>query len=481
MLVNPPWYVFLGMSSSSVPLGLTSLAGVLKAAGHTVAILDADRIGGLYASDADILRHRNAYQQRLADPSDLVWTAIRNQLTAWSPDVVGVHVKTPSWTSGCAVARLVKTVLPHALTVCGGPHVSCRPEDLTPECAFDYGILGEGELALKEFLQAKTTEERRKVPGVIDAQQHSPLVSRHSLIEDLDALPFDGREMLFDVDRYDKLQLGDILTARGCPFPCTYCASRETWTRRVRYRSSQNVMAEVEYLVSRFGLTYIEFSDDTFTVNAQRANEICDLLRRVRPQLRWKCTTRADCLDPDLVANMHASGCRDVSIGVESGSPRILEHIQKGETKEEIANGCRMLRDAGIAFVAFVMIGFPTETEEEAWETLHFAESLGADSLCGSIVTPYPGTELYRWSLEVGKISRHEDWSKFYHQSDCMGLWDLSPQRAQEVIAAWFQEIESYNHRTGRLASRFLKLVRNDPVGAVRRAGSLIGRRLFGV
>jgi radical SAM superfamily enzyme YgiQ (UPF0313 family) len=351
---------------------------------------------------------------------------------------------------------------------------------VTQESGFDYGISGEGELALTELLAARSDEERRSVPGVIDARQHSRSFSQHALVEDLDALPFDGRDLLLDVDKYDRLQLGDILTARGCPFPCTYCASCKTWTRKVRYRSSQNVLAEIEYLVGRFGLTYFGFCDDTFTVNAHRAHEICDLLRRFRPGVHWKCTTRADCLNPDLVASMRASGCRDISIGVESGSPRILERIRKGETREDISNGCRMLRKKGIAFVAFVMIGFPTETEEEAWETLRFAESLGADSLCGSVVTPYPGTELHQWALEAGKISGHEDWSEFYHQSDRMGLWDLPAERAHEAIGAWFRRIESYNHRAGRLASRFLKAVRSNPIGALRRAGSLVSRGLFG-
>ena len=466
------------MSSSSIPSALISLVGVLRAAGHEVAVFNADLFGAAYASDLDVLKGHDGYIQRLHNDSDPVWEVVRERLAAWKPDVVGVHVKTPSWAAGCRVARIAKEVSPETMTVCGGPHVSCVPEDVRPESGFDYGIAGEGEMALLRLVAASRDCERRGIGGVIRAGGNGDdWASPCEYVQKLDDLPFDGREALMDLDRYDKSGLGAVMTGRGCPFQCQYCASHKIWTRRARFRSPENVAAELQLVKDKYGVTYFEFHDDTFTVNKDRAHRICDLIRGIG-DLRWKCTTRADCVDRELAENMRASGCQEVSVGVESGSERILASIQKGETKDDIRNGCEVLRAARIPFVAFIMIGFPTETEAEGWETASFAEALGADSLCGSVVTPYPGTKLYDWAQEAGRLPKKEDWSEYYHQSDGMGLWDLPPDHARSVIRAWFERVEKYNHRPSRLIKRFWSKFRSDPLGALHRSFSLIGGRL---
>ncbi len=478
LLINPPWYVLLGMSSSSVPVGLISLAGALKAAGHDVAIFNPDLFGSLYASELDLLNTNDRYIQRLEDRSDPVWRQVRERLLEFDPDVVGVHVKTPSWASGCMVACIAKEVNPRVMTVCGGPHVSCVPEDVTCAAGFDYGVLGEGEHATVRLIEAGSRDERARIPGILPSRDGSSGGASCAMIENLDVLPLDGREALMDVDSYDKLGLGALMTARGCPFPCKYCASDKIWGRKVRYRSPENVLAEIDLLVNEYGLNYFEFCDDTFTVNERRARMICDMLARRYGNLQWKCTTRCDCISSELLASMKRAGCSEVSIGVESGSPRILDWIKKNETREQIAEGCRLLREAKIPFVAFIMIGFPTETVDEAWETLHFAKALGADSLCGSIATPYPGTRMYEWAVEADKVPHEGDWHKYYHQSGSMGLWDVEPGTARAVIHEWFTQIEAYNQRPTRLTRRFLTKFKGDPVGTIRRAGSVLHRKL---
>lgn len=479
LLINPPWYIFLGMSSSSIPVGLVSLAGSLKSRAHDVAVFNPDLFGSLYASDFDILHKSGLYNQQFDDVSDPVWQLVRERLQAFQPDIVGVHAKTPSWASACAVGQIAKQVLPEVMTVCGGPHVSCLPDDVVASGAFDYGIRGEGEHVMLQLIEAKSDQERSSIPGVISDADNVSGRSSLATIKDLDQLPFDGRDSLMDIERYEKLGLGAIMTARGCPFRCEYCASHKIWGREVRYRSPENVLAEIDHLANRHGLSYFEFCDDTFTINKRRAHQICDMLMSRHRGLQWRCATRCDCLDPGLVIAMKQAGCSDVSIGVESGSSRILKLINKGERKDEIAEGCRILRNAGIPFVAYIMIGFPTETEEEAWETLRFAKTLGADSLCGSVVTPYPGTKMYEWAVEAGKLPDIQDWRAFYHQNEGMGLWEVKPGRGKKIIHQWFERIEAYNERPSRLVRRFLARVRSDPSGAVHRATSVLRHKLF--
>ena len=165
MLVNPPWYVFLGSSSSSMPLGLTSLAGVLKAAGHSVSIFNADLLGHLYASDLDVLKGQADYEHRLIDEDDPVWRLVRDRIAAWAPDVVGVHVKTPLWMSGCRVAQIAKEILPSVVTIAGGPHVSCMPQDVVDGNSFDCGVMGEGERAMLRLVDGSDRRQSEEYPA----------------------------------------------------------------------------------------------------------------------------------------------------------------------------------------------------------------------------------------------------------------------------------------------------------------------------
>lgn len=477
LLINPPWYVFLGHSSSAISTGLISLAGYLRKIGHDVAVYNPDMAGHLYSSDLDVLRANETYRRRMQDESDPIFQEVRARISLFRPDVVGVHAKTPSWISACRVARIAKELLPGSMTVCGGPHISCMPTDLVPASGFDYGVVGEGEIAFGQLIGSKV-EDRAAIAGLVSASSSLPgKCLPASYVQDLDGLPFDGRELIWDIGQYDKMGLGAVSTARGCPYPCEYCASHKIWTRKVRYRSAANVMQEIDYLKERFGLKYFEFCDDTFTVNTRRAIEICEALCQ-RDGVRWKCTTRADCLNVELVKRMKKAGCVEVSIGVESGSVRILELIKKKETREEIAAGCKLLKQHGIPIAAFVMIGFPTETEAEAWETIRFATTLGVDSLVGSIVTPYPGTPFYDWALQHGRMPAENDWSGFYHQNQQMGLWDVPPAQARQIICKWFEAIERYNQRGSRLIGRFVSKFRSDPLGAVRKATSFLARKL---
>jgi len=237
-------------------------------------------------------------------------------------------------------------------------------------------------------------------------------------------------------------------------------------------------MAEVDYLTRTYGIHYVKIHDDTFTIDKHRAALICEMLGK-RKNLRWSCTTRADCIDLELAKIMAANGCSGVYIGVESGVERILDLIAKGETLDSMRQGCHCLNKAKIPFVAYVMIGFPSETEVEAQKTLEFAVSLGADSLCGSVVTPYPGNALYEWAEENGKIkvTDYGDWREYYHQSGERALWDIPPDKAGTTIEAWFKAIEDYNERPSRLIRRFARHFRSDPAGTSHRAFSLLRRK----
>jgi hypothetical protein len=245
------------------------------------------------------------------------------------------------------------------------------------------------------------------------------------------------------------------------------------WTRRVRYRSPEHVLAEVDELVARHRVRMLSLCDDTFTLHRDRAFRILALLRRRHPRLRWSCTTRADCLDRELVAEMRRSGCVRVAVGLESGSPRILSEMEKGESLEQITAGCRLVREAGLQLYLFAMVGLPGETAGEAWETLRVARALNPVRLIGNVVVPYPGSELYAWAAKQGRVVT--GWEHYDRRNPVTALWDVAPARSERLVADWLAAVDAYNNHPRRLIQMFADALALQPAEAVGLAMAFLG------
>ena len=162
----------------------------------------------------------------------------------------------------------------------------------------------------------------------------------------------------------------------------------------MRYRSPNNVVDEMEYLV-RLGCTVLHFKDDIFTINRKRTMEICEEIQRRGLKVSWTVQTRADCVDLEMLKAMRAAGCCTVSMGIESGSPRILEVLRKKETVEDAVQAARWAREAGLFLVNFYLLANPSETMEDMQMTLDLAKELDPDILQVGFFTPYPGSPYY--------------------------------------------------------------------------------------
>lgn len=474
LLVDPPWAALSGLSSRAPQVGLMSLAASLQQAGHTVAIYHGDLYGRRFAPQGWLARHARARGAGDRDHMERCRRRLEELLKRWRPDVVGVHTVTPAWTSARRVAQLAKQVLPSVLTVCGGPHISATTSDLDAASGFDFAVLGEGEDALVRLVAAGNAAAREAIPGVVSAAAPAEGAARRpALVEELDSLPFGGDRALLDVHRFDRTALASLVTARGCPFGCAYCAGRVVWTRRVRYRSPEHVVAEVDEWVARHRVRMASFCDDTFTLHRDRAFRILALLRRRHPNLRWSCTTRADCLDRELVTEMRRSGCVRVAVGLESGSARLLSAMGKGESLAQIAAGCGLVRDAGLQLYLFVMVGFPGESEVEAWETLRVARALAPVRLIGNVLVPYPGSELYAWAAQQGRAV--VGWEHYDRRNPVTALWDLAPARSDGCVADWLAAVDAHNAHPRRLLRVFVDALAMQPAEAVGSAMALLG------
>jgi len=213
------------------------------------------------------------------------------------------------------------------------------------------------------------------------------------------------------------MDYGNVITGRGCPYSCSYCASKKIWGQKVRFRTPDNIIKELIHLKRNFNSPLVYFVDDTFTLRKERAKEICRKMINNNLNLKWKCDTRVDCIDYELADLMKKAGCIRIKIGVESGSDRILKEIKKGLTKDKIRKGAEVIKKVSLPLTVYLMAGFPNETNEDIKETIEFAKEIDADYYSLSVVAPYLGTEIYEDFLRSNKNLDNEHWEYFYHQS----------------------------------------------------------------
>jgi radical SAM superfamily enzyme YgiQ (UPF0313 family) len=216
-----------------------------------------------------------------------------------------------------------------------------------------------------------------------------------------------------DVSSYKHIigegrQFFTIQATRGCPAACSFCDIRKT---KFRVRSPESVVAEIEELVE-MGVDDLFFVDDTITIDKKNVLEICDLIVKRNIKIHFKISARVDTINKEVIAALKKAGCYRIHYGIESASPKHLKYLQKGQTPEKVERACKMTRDAGLGFFAYMMIGIPHETKEEMFETVDFAKKLKPDYAQFSICTPYPKVELYYQMIQEG-IVPEDYWQEF--------------------------------------------------------------------
>lgn len=455
LLINPPWYRLFGQTFYYYPLGLCYLAGVLEKHGFDVSVYNSDYnykelTGDLFLNVSKVTKEYPRYLDILKDIDNPLWQEIELVISQQSPNIVGISILTGKYGSALNIARLVKRFDSNIPVVVGGIHPTILPEEMLNNKEIDIVVRGEGEYTFLDLVRTiETGGSLDNVLGISYKQQNKIIQNpNRSLIKNLDDLPFPARHLLLEKETYPSSAYGDIFATRGCPYHCIFCASHQIWTRKVRFRSPENVVNEIKYVKRTFGTRRFSFQDDSFAINKQYAMKICDLLIKEKVKIPWGCETRADMITSDLVTKMKAAGCERINIGVESGDEEILKKIKKGVTVEQIKKAQRIIKQNGITLIGFFMMGFPWETKKEIGKTVSVMKELDPDFAIFSIVTPYPGTELYDICISDGMISRDLDWSSFFHQSPQMGLnKNLTTEEFSELIKYEQEVFDKHNRR----------------------------------
>jgi radical SAM superfamily enzyme YgiQ (UPF0313 family) len=367
-------------------------------------------LGLLYLA-SHLAHERPQYELRLVDcqaeRGDGV-AALRAALSEFRPDVVGVSVFTNLLLSALGVCRLARQLVPQAVVVAGGPHVSLYAQETMGFPEIDYAVRDEGESPLLRLLDRLAAGERDAtgIPGILQrqgggVQDNGP----GDLVLDLDQLPLPRRELL-PVRRYRMLTARrshntTTITSRGCPYRCTFC---DVAQHKVRFHSPEWVLRDLASCVAS-GIREVHVFDDIFNLDPRRVVRICEGIKERGLRLDWSFRGRVDRLEPAMLKAARDTGCYRVYLGLESGSPRVLKAMGKSFAPDEIRRGVAAARQAGLEVHGYFMLGFPSETAEEMEATIELALALDLDFVQFSVTTYLPGTRIYEDALARGVLA----------------------------------------------------------------------------
>lgn len=393
------------------PLGLGYLAAVAGGMGHEVTILD------LNVTNGRGLENLSRY------------------------DLVGVTMDTSRFRRAAEVAA--EAMKAGARVVLGGPHATFIADRLLSDGVCHDVIRGEGEESFRELLSAlDRNDEVAGIPGVSTVKNgtviHNP---DRPPPENLDDLPFPDRDII-GMDFYRRLTLGgrhitSMVTSRGCPHNCDFCSSSVFSGTLWRTRSPENIVREIEEIVHRHRFGAVCFMDDNFTMNPDRVIRICDEIERRSLDMFWWCFSRSDTILKNelMVRRMAETGCRYVFMGIESASNETLRQFGKRATTDKAERAVRLLKTYDIETMGSFILGWPHETASMVRNTIRYSKRIGLGGAQYSILTPYPGTRLYR---EHGWRIFEENWERFDCLHAVMRLDHMTSRQIERLLKRAF-------------------------------------------
>ncbi|MEE8402296.1 MAG: radical SAM protein [Candidatus Hydrothermarchaeaceae archaeon] len=410
------------------PLGLLYVASVLEKHGHTVQAFDVD-------------------------PE--VYNLI-DEIKDFKPDVIGLSFLTPEYIRAQKTAKRLKEELPDAVHIAGGVHATIMPTETLEEFGLDIIVVGEGEETIVDLCEKlEKGESIDDVRGIVHKKDGQVVTNeRREMIKDLDTVPFPSRHLLnFNVyltppgviRGYAKSKILTMMTSRGCPYACHYCGSHNLFGRKMRRRSVDNVIAEIDHLIERYDINGLYFCDDLFTRDHDWVREFC---QKVKDRgIVWACQSRVDTINEELMRDMKAAGCIQIDFGVENGSPRVLKALNKTIKIPDAKKVFKMAKRVKIRALATFMIGNPEETLEDLQQTFDLAKELDADYTIFYYTTPYPGTKVYEMARENEWIPKDAYFSEAWsHRQQEVPLMEIN-----------FTGVELMKHRSKMQNHFFVK------------------------
>ncbi len=430
LLINPPQTFYPGSEqpAGNLPIGLMYIAAVLEKAGLKVEILDAF-ISATFQEDGETVTVGLPFEQ------------IKQEIQNRKPDIVGISGPfTCQIGNSIKVSNIAKEVNPKILTVMGGPHVTLIPKEFLEETkTVDVAVIGEGEYAMIEVAEAfEGKKQFSEVLGIAYRQDGAVTVNAsRPLLEDLDVLPYPAYDLVNMEQYLNPEKIGyrsfqnraiSMITSRGCPFNCCFCAVHLHMGQKFRAHSAEYVLNHIQFVVEKFKVKNIFFEDDNLTLDIKRFEAICDGIIQRKIKIGWETPNgvRADCLNMELLKKMKKSGVNSIFVGVESGDQQILDNvICKSLDLNRVVEFAKNAQYIGLKTGAFYIIGFPGETKENMQRTVDFALDLKRRYDVGMhlfAATPSYGTRLYDECKAKGYLPADLTWNSFAQARQAKGM-----------------------------------------------------------
>lgn len=347
---------FDGLDTYIIPYGLTTLGGALRAKGHGVEYLDLRMVKD--------------------------WEDVETHLRGIQPKVLACGFQTPNREFAIKLCEIAKSL--GIVTLVGGPHVTCVPQDCLDIPAFDHIVVGEGDHTLPALCDA--IEQGQKPERLIHAEP----------LREIESIPLPYLSPLYE-DVVRRKKCGFIVTSRGCPGRCKYCqpVQKSIYGNRIKFRSAENILREVDYYRDELGVKKFFIMDDMFTVNRARINEFTRLLAERKYDMEYDISARVDYFDQDMSDRLAATGCNLISFGFESGSNHKLKLMDKQTTREQNLTAGKIWKKTGKLLLANILSAIPGETEEDLAEDFSFVDELRPTMYYFNWMVPFPGSKYY--------------------------------------------------------------------------------------
>ncbi len=337
-------------------------------------------------------------------------------LEDFKPDFLVVNIATPTLEHDLDAVKKAKEICPDIITIAKGAAFLTHGNDiLANHKSLDIGILGEAEDTLKEILSERPLKD---ISGIYYRDDLIiNFTGTRPFIEDLDLIPFPARHLV-DNNIYRRPDNGKvqavIKVSRGCPFHCFFCLATPVSGAKVRRRSTENIIAEIRECVEKYNIKNFLFWSDIFNIDKEWTMDLCQKIIDSGLKITWSANTRADTADLEMAKKMYESGCRLVSIGVESGSQYILDKIGKRITLNQIRETVNIFKKAKIRIYNYFVIGLPWENEDTVEETIRFAIELDSDFISFYTATPLPGTRFFNYAKENNLLDKDTSFENAY-------------------------------------------------------------------
>lgn len=429
-----------GLNEATVipPIGLGYIAAVLEKDGVNCTIIDANI---LELSNREVIK-RIPTETRL----------------------VGVYLNSFTYDTVKDLTALVRETLPGCAIILGGPLPTAEPEMILKEIPCDGVIRGEGEYSVSGIMQNIKKGSPLfdgDIPGAVfySTDGNSIIKNQIRRIIELDALPFPAYHLLppfkYYKGRLRKSPSAPIVTSRGCAYGCVFC-SKDIFERKITFRSSKNVLDEIEYLVKQYGIRQLDVLDDNFAFDTKRMHEILDgiIERKYDLAINMQTGIRTELLDVTLLDKMKKAGVYKLAFGIESADKEVLKTCHKQIDLDKVSDVVRLAKKKGFLVYGFFIVGLPGETEEAFERTLNYAKDLNLDIANFCMAVPFVGTELYRMVKANGRFlidTTRNIYSGFYGGEV---FYEYKDSKEQDILARYkraYNETYSLKKKLGLL------------------------------